>query len=57
MKKLLLIALVSFSIVFTSCFKDDDTPIIIEETTIYVNGDGGGNGSDCSVIAVTGFIS
>ena len=33
MKKLLLIALVTSTLVFTGCFKDDDTPIIIEETT------------------------
>ncbi|MDN3491930.1 hypothetical protein [Winogradskyella bathintestinalis] len=56
MKKLLLIALIASSLVFTGCFKDDDTPIIIEETTIYVN-EGGGTESTCPIIAVTGAIT
>ncbi|NRD24380.1 hypothetical protein HNV10_14065 [Winogradskyella litoriviva] len=56
MKKLLLITLVASSLVFTSCFKDDDTPIIIEETTIYINDNGGGT-VDCPIVAVTGAIS
>jgi len=56
MKKLLLTALVASTVVFTSCFKDDDTPIIIEETTIIQN-PGGGSGDECPVIAVTGEIA
>lgn len=56
MKKLLLIALVASTLVFTGCFKDDDTPIIIEETTIIVN-DPGNGGVDCPVVAVTGEIA
>jgi hypothetical protein len=56
MKKLLLIALVASTLVFTGCFKDDDTPIIIEETTIIVN-DPGNGGADCPVVAVTGEIA
>lgn len=55
MKKLLLITLVASSLVFTGCFKDDDTPIIIEETTIYIND--GGSGAECPVVAVTGAIT
>jgi len=56
MKKLLLIALVASTLVFTGCFKDDDTPIIIEETTIIVNDPGNGNGAD-EIVAVTGAIT
>ena len=57
MKKLLLTFLVGSSLVFTSCFKDDDTPIIIEETTI-INENGGGSTPDvCPVINVTGAIT
>ncbi|WP_299109031.1 hypothetical protein [uncultured Winogradskyella sp.] len=56
MKKILLITLVASSLVFTSCFKDDDTPIIIEETTIYIN-DNGGTTTDCPTVAVTGAIT
>jgi hypothetical protein len=57
MKKLLLIALVASTLVFTSCFKDDDTPIIIEETTIIVNDPGTGGGTECPTVAVTGAIT
>lgn len=57
MKKLLLTFLVGSSLVFTSCFKTDDTPIIIEETTI-INENGGGSTTDvCPVINVTGAIT
>lgn len=56
MKKLLLIALVASSLIFTGCFKDDDTPIIIEETTIIINGPGD-TGDDCPLVAVTGAIT
>lgn len=57
MKKLLLITLMISSLVFTGCFKDDDTPIIIEETTIIVNDPGNGNPTDCPIVPVTGEIS
>ena len=56
MKKLLLTALVASTVVFTSCFKDGDPAIIIEETTIIQN-PGGGSGDECPVIAVTGEIA
>jgi hypothetical protein len=56
MKKLVLIALISTSLVFTGCFKDDDTPIIIEEITI-VNNNGGGDGDTCPIVSVTGAIT
>lgn len=58
MKKLVLSALIASSLVFTGCFKDDDTPIIIETTTINNYGDdGNGNsGETCPVVAVTGAI-
>lgn len=56
MKKLLLIALVASTLIFTGCFKDDDTPIIIEETTIIINGPGD-TGDDCPLVAVTGAIT
>lgn len=55
MKKLLLSSLLASTLIFTGCFKDDDTPIIIEETTIIVNDDGTGSGS--SVVDVTGAIT
>nr|WP_321234554.1 hypothetical protein [uncultured Psychroserpens sp.] len=57
MKKLVLSALITSSLVFTGCFKDDDTPIIIEETTIINNGNGNGNGEDCPTVSVTGAIT
>ena len=57
MKKLILSAVVVSSLLFTGCFKDDDTPIIIEETTIINNGNGNGSGEDCPVINVTGAIT
>lgn len=57
MKKLKLIALISLSLIFTGCFKDDDTPIIIEEVTIINNNNtGGGEPEVCPIIAVSGFI-
>ncbi|MEH6537053.1 MAG: hypothetical protein V7719_11705 [Psychroserpens sp.] len=57
MKKLVLSTLIASSLVFTSCFKDDDTPIIIEEVTIINNGNGNGNGEECPIITVTGAIT
>lgn len=55
MKKILSILLIASTIVFTGCFKDDDTPIIIEEITIIQDGEGGT--SETEVVAVTGAIS
>lgn len=57
MKKLILIALVASTLVFTGCFKDDDTPIIIEETTIIINQPGGGTGETCPTVTVAGFVA
>ncbi|PTM11825.1 MAG: hypothetical protein DA407_00710 [Bacteroidetes bacterium] len=54
MKKLLLSGLLVSSLVFTGCFKDDDTPIIIEEITIIQNG---GDTEENPVIDVSGAIT
>lgn len=57
MKKLTFAFICLLSITLTSCFKDDDTPIIIEETTI-INENGGGNGSEtCPIIVKAGGIA
>jgi len=55
MKKLLLSSLLASTVILTGCFKDDDTPIIIEETTIIQNG--GETGSGTTVVNVTGAIT
>ena len=55
MKKLLLSSLLASTVILTGCFKDDDTPIIIEETTIIQNG--GETGSETTVVNVTGAIT
>jgi len=55
MKKLLLSSLLASTVILTGCFKDDDTPIIIEETTIIQNGDETGSGT--TVVDVTGAIT
>jgi hypothetical protein len=55
MKKLLLSSLLASTAILTGCFKDDDTPIIIEETTIIQNG--GETGSGTTVVNVTGAIT
>ena len=55
MKKLLLSSLLASTVILTGCFKDDDTPIIIEETTIIQNG--GETGSGTTVVDVTGAIT
>ena len=55
MKKLLLSSLLASTVILTGCFKDDDTPIIIEETTIIQNG--GETGSGTTVVNVTGTIT
>ena len=55
MKKLVLPLLLVTSLMFTGCIQDDDTPIIIEETTIIQNP--GGGTEECPVVAVTGIIN
>lgn len=55
MKKLLLSSLLASTVILTGCFKDDDIPIIIEETTIIQNG--GETGSETTVVNVTGAIT
>lgn len=55
MKKIILTLLTASTLVFTGCFKDDDTPIIVEEITIINEGNGGSSGAE--VVAVTGVIS
>ncbi|MCT4630298.1 hypothetical protein [Winogradskyella sp.] len=58
MKKLLLIALVASTFVFTGCFKDDDAPLIVETSTTIINENpGGSGGDDCPIVAVTGEIT
>lgn len=57
MKKLLLITLITSTLVLTSCFKDDDAPLIIETSTTIINEGSGGTGEDCPVIAVTGEVA
>lgn len=56
MKNVFLTSLIALSLLLTGCFKDDDTPIIIEEITIINNGDGG-TGSTSNTVAVTGAIT
>ncbi|MGC6432055.1 MAG: hypothetical protein ACON5F_13500 [Jejuia sp.] len=56
MKKLFLTLLVASTLVFTGCFKDDDTPIIVEEITIINQGNGSGN-SGTPVIVKAGGIA
>ncbi|PWI30065.1 hypothetical protein DI383_09955 [Flavobacteriaceae bacterium LYZ1037] len=56
MKKLTLAFIGLLSITLTGCFKDDDTPIVIEETTIY-NENGGGGTETCPTITKAGGIA
>lgn len=56
MKKLLLTLLIASSLVFTGCFKDDDTPIIIEEITI-INEGGGNTPTGTPIIVKAGGIA
>lgn len=56
MKKILLSLLMASSLIFTGCFKDDDTPIIIEEVTI-INQGGDTTNTGTEVVAVTGAIT
>jgi hypothetical protein len=55
MKKLTFAILGLLSITLTGCFKDDDTPIVIEETTIYQNS--GGNGETCDIVVKVGTLT
>ncbi|WP_452218490.1 hypothetical protein [Lacinutrix undariae] len=56
MKKITLAVLALASVSLTGCFKDDDTPIIIEETTIIYQG--GGDGEEvCPTVSVSGAIT
>lgn len=47
--------------ILTGCFKQDDTPIVVEETTIINNydnsGSTGGTGEICPTVPVTGAIT
>ncbi len=56
MRKLILGLIMTSTLIFTGCFKDDDTPIIIEEITI-INEGGGNTGGNTEIVAVTGAIS
>ncbi|MGZ0016055.1 hypothetical protein [Yeosuana sp. AK3] len=56
MKKILLSSLILSSLILTGCFKDDDTPIIIEEVTI-INEGGGSGPTETEIVAVSGAIT
>src|SRR5210317_2442793 len=57
MKKIIYsIILPSMFFVLTGCFEQNDTPIIIEETTIIYQG-GNDTGNNCPTVAVTGAIT
>lgn len=56
MKKIFFALIMVSTLVFTGCFKDDDTPIIIEEVTI-INEGGGNTSGGTEIVAVTGAIS
>ena len=56
MKKLFLTLLIASSLVFTGCFKDDDTPIIIEEITI-INEGGGDTPTGTPIVVKAGGIA
>lgn len=57
MRNLTLAVIGLLTITLTGCFKDDDTPIVIEETTI-INENGGGNGTEtCPTIVKAGGIA
>lgn len=57
MKRFVLPVLVLTALLLTGCFKDDDTPIIIEEITIINEGGGNGGNEDCQTVDVTGAIT
>ncbi len=56
MKKLLVTILTVYALVFTGCFKDDDTPIIIEEITI-INEGTGNTPTGTEIVVKTGGIA
>ncbi len=56
MKKLIFTLLLTSTLVFTGCFKDDNTPIVIEETTIYQTG-GGDTNTGTEVVVKAGGIA
>ena len=57
MKRFVLPVLMLTSLLLTGCFKDDDTPIIIEEITIINEGGGNGGNEDCPTVDITGAIT
>ena len=57
MKKSILSVLVLSLLFLTGCFKDDDTPIIIEEITVINDGGGNGSGTTANIVDVTGAIT
>jgi hypothetical protein len=57
MKKILLSSLILSSLIFTGCFQNDDTPIIIEERTIIINDGGGDTTPTCPTVFVSGLIT
>ena len=57
MKKLLIPILMLTTLIFTGCFKDDDTPIIVEEITIINEGGGDSGSVTTEIVPVTGIIS
>lgn len=56
MKKLFFTLLMASSLVLTGCFKDDDTPIVIEEITI-INEGGGPGSNETPIIVKAGGIA
>ncbi|WP_299556607.1 hypothetical protein [Seonamhaeicola sp.] len=57
MKKIFLTLLIASTLVFTGCFKDDDTPIIIEEVTIINEGGGTNTPGGTQIVPVTGALT
>lgn len=56
MKKLLLTSLMISTLLFTGCFKDDDTPIVIEEITI-INETGSNTPTGTEIVVKAGGIA
>lgn len=57
MKRILLSTFIIATLLFTGCFKDDDTPIVVEEVTIINEGGGDSGGGTTEVVTVTGAIT
>lgn len=57
MKKLIFTLLITSSLFLTGCFKDDNTPIVIEETTIYQTGGDTGTDTKTEVVVKAGGIA